>query len=124
MTILGIGGILNDAAAAILKDGNLAAAVEEQKVGRQRTTGELPKKSIETCLQLAQVSASEVDCVALVRPFGQHPQSDLHLEIRAHFPTSRLVIVEHHPAHAPSAFCPSPSEDATVLTLHPRGCLS
>ena len=35
MIILGIGGILGDAATAIVKDGQLVAAVEEVKVSRQ-----------------------------------------------------------------------------------------
>ena len=42
MIILGIGGVLNDAAAALLKDGVLAAAVEQKKVARTHRPGELP----------------------------------------------------------------------------------
>ncbi len=42
MTILGIGGILGDAATAIVKDGQLVAAVEEIKVSRQYRVGGLP----------------------------------------------------------------------------------
>ncbi len=50
MIILGIGGILGDAASAILKDGKLMAAIEESKLVRRRThwggTSELPEHSI------------------------------------------------------------------------------
>jgi predicted NodU family carbamoyl transferase len=42
MIILGIGGILGDAATAIAKDGRLIAAVEEVKVSRQYRVGSLP----------------------------------------------------------------------------------
>ncbi len=117
MTILGIGGILSDAACAILKDGKLAAAVEEKKLARQSTSGELPERSLAACLELAKVDAQDVECVALARPFGDGPESSLHLQIRALLPNSRLVVVEHHAAHAASAFYPSPFESATVLTL-------
>jgi carbamoyltransferase len=121
MTILGIGGILSDAACAILKDGKLAAAVEEKKIGRRSTTGEIPEQSLAACLDLARVDAQSVECVALARPFGDGPGSSLHLQIRARFPNSRLVVVEHHAAHAASAFYPSPFERATVLTIDRMG---
>ncbi len=38
MIILGIGGLGGDAACAILKDGELVAAVEESKLARRRNT--------------------------------------------------------------------------------------
>ncbi len=122
MNILGIGGILNDAASALLKDGTLAAAVEESKIARQHNPGELPHHSIEACLQMAKVPRGEVDCVALVRPFPA--ADDLHLDLRAQFPRARLLIVEHQMAHAASAFFASPFEDATVLTLDRAGDFS
>ena len=121
MTILGIGGILSDSACAILKDGRLAAAVEEKKLARRSTAGELPEQSLAACLDLAEVNADSVECVALARPFGDGPGASLHLQIRARFPNSRLVVVEHHAAHAASAFYPSPFETATVLTLDRMG---
>jgi carbamoyltransferase len=41
--------------------------------------------------------------------------------LRARFPNSRIVVVEHHTAHAASAYYPSPFEEATVLTLDRAG---
>ncbi|MGD0500113.1 MAG: carbamoyltransferase C-terminal domain-containing protein [Bryobacteraceae bacterium] len=124
MTILGIGGILGDSASAILKDGELAAAVEESKLVRRRThrdgDGDLPTHSIETCLELARVKPEQVDIVAVVRPV---PGPDFHLKLRARFPASRVVMLGHHLAHAASAYYPSPFEEATVLTLDRRGDL-
>jgi carbamoyltransferase len=127
MTILGIGGILGDAASAILKDGCLAAAVEESKLSRQGLAGAhtgstgLPDQSIEACLALAGVAPGKVDAVAIVRPFAARPEAALHLQLRARFPNSRIVVVEHHAAHAASAYYPSPFEEATVLTLDRAG---
>lgn len=117
MVILGLGGLLNDAACAVLKDGELVAAVEEKKIARRHLPGELPDASIDECLRLAGVRYGEVDCVALVRPFAAGPEAPFHLALRSEFPKSRLVLVEHHAAHAASAFYVSPFEDATVLTL-------
>ncbi len=118
MIILGIGGILGDAASAILRDGELVAAVEESKLVRRRMnwggTDDLPEHSIATCLQLAGATAAQVDAVAVARPI---PNPDFYSKLRAHFPNSRLLVVEHHLAHAASAYYPSPFEAATVLTL-------
>jgi carbamoyltransferase len=121
MVILGIGGILDDAACAVLKDGKLAAAAEQKKVGRRHIPGELPDEAIAACLRLAGTDAERVDCVAVVRPFSEGPESEHHLQLRSRFPNCRFVVVEHHAAHAASAFYPSGFDDATVLTLDRSG---
>ena len=122
MIILGIGGILGDAASVILKDGKLVAAIEESKLVRRRMywrgSGEMPQHSIDECLKLAGASPADVDAVAVVRPV---PDSDFHLKLRARFPQSRLLVLEHHQAHAASAYFPSLFEDANVLTLDRSG---
>ena len=121
MIILGIGGIQGDAAAALLKDGELAAAVEESKLIRQShrgADGQMPEHAIATCLELAGAKPEQVDAVAIVRPL---PETDFHLKLRAQFPKSRIVVLEHHLAHAASAYYPSPFDDATVLTLDRGG---
>src|SRR5580692_6114277 len=122
MIILGIGGILGDAASAILKDGELVAAVEESKLVRRRMywggPEGLPDQSIATCLELAKARPEDVDAVAVVRPV---PESDFLPALREQFPQSRIVLVEHHRAHAASAYYPSPFEQATVLTLDRGG---
>lgn len=121
MIIFGIGGILHDAACAILIDGDLSAAVEQRKIARRHRPGELPEESIATCLRLAGVEPDQVDCVAMVRPLAARPEAPLHMELRARFPNSHLVLVEHQAAHAASAFYASPFEEATVLTLDRSG---
>ncbi len=121
MIILGIGGILNDAAAAVLKDGVLAGAVEQRKVARNTPPGELPEEAIAAVLALARTAPASVDCVAVVRPLAAGPDTALHLELRAKFPNSRIVLVDHHTAHAAAAFYPSPFEQATVVTIDRTG---
>jgi carbamoyltransferase len=121
MNIVGLGGLLNEPACAVLKNGCLASAVEQKKVSRRFEAGELPLEAIESALKLAAIPAAGVDCVALVRPFATGPEGVLHLALRARFPASQLVLVEHHTAHAASAFFASPFEEATVLTLDRMG---
>src|SRR5690349_4838122 len=115
MTVLGIGGLLGDTAAAILKNDELVAAVEESKLARHRAhsrpAGEIPERAIATCLELAGAKHVDVDTVAVARPI---PRSDeFHLQLRAQFPNSRIAIVDHHLAHAASAYFCSPFEEAT-----------
>lgn len=123
MIILGLGGILSDAACAVLRDGELTAAVEERKVARRVVPGELPQSAIAAALEISGITQDQVDAVALVRPFALTPNTSLHTEVRAQFPSARLVIVEHHTAHAASAWYPSPYQDAVVLTLDRGGDL-
>jgi carbamoyltransferase len=121
MIILGIGGILNDAAAAVLNDGVLTSAVEQRKLARRVRPGELPEEAIATTLALAGVTPNDVDCVAIVRPLAAGPETALHLTLRAKFPNSRIVLVDHHTAHAAAAFYASPFNEATVLTIDRAG---
>lgn len=121
MIILGLGGLLNEPACAVLKDGTLASAVEQNKIARRHESGDLPQEAIESALSLARVPREMVDCVALVRPFTTGHESALHLALRAQFPSSRLVLVEHHTAHAASAYFASPFQEAAVLTLDRMG---
>ena len=121
MLILGIGGLLHDGAAALLRDGELVAAMEEEKLLRQTHAGGLPTQAIDGCLQIADATHADLECVALARPLGTGGDPLFHLRLKTLFPKSRIVIVDHHTAHAASAFYPSPFEQATVLTLDRMG---
>ncbi|MEO7143934.1 MAG: carbamoyltransferase C-terminal domain-containing protein [Bryobacteraceae bacterium] len=121
MIILGLGGLVNDAACAILVDGKLAAAVEQKKIAHRQRPGELPAEAIAECLALAGVGPGQVDSVAVARPFADGPDAALHLDLRARFSNSRMLLVDHHAAHAASAFYASPFSEAEVLTLDRAG---
>jgi carbamoyltransferase len=120
MNILGISSSPVDAASALLKGGRLAAAIEEAKISRRRRARALPEESLAECLRLGGLHAEDIDVVALVRPF---PEADLPLQLRVRFPKARIVLLEHHAAHAASAFYASPFTEATVLTLDRFGDL-
>lgn len=122
MTVVGLGGLLKDAACAVLKDGELAAAVEQQKVAPRHLRGGLPQEAIRAALEAAGVRAEEVQAVALARPLGEgHAARHIHLELRREFPQARVVSVDHHRAHAASAYYASPFERATVVALDNAG---
>ncbi len=121
MIVIGLGGLRNDAACALLKNGEILAAVEDVKMTRGHGSGGLPQAAMEECLRLSGATRDQVDSIALVRPIAQGPEAELHLTLRDQFPHAEVVVVEHHMAHAASAFFASPFEDATVLTLDHAG---
>lgn len=121
MLILGIGGWLHDGAAAVLRDGEIVAAIEEEKLRRQAHAPGMPSQAVETCLRIAGAGHSDVDIVALSRPFGQRTETAFHLHLKQLFPKARLVVVDHHDSHAASAFFASPHEKARVVTMDRRG---
>ncbi len=121
MTILGIGAILSDASAALARDGVLLAAVEQKKIARRLRPGELPVEAIESCLEIGGISALQVDCVAVARPVARNAQTEFLEDLRHRFPNARVVAVDHHLAHAASAYYASGFEEATVLTLDRSG---
>ena len=120
MNILGIGGVLTDAAAVIIKGGEIAAAAEEAKLTRRPEAGQLPEASVAACLAIAGLTADDIDYVALARPLPSG--SALPVALRR-FSKARVVSIDHHAAHAASAFFPSPFNDATVITLDREGDL-
>jgi carbamoyltransferase len=121
MKIVGLGGLLNDPACIVLKEGKLSAAVEQKKVARRWRAGELPQEALDSALDLARLTPEQVDIVALARPLSEQGDSTLHVDLRDLFPSARVVVVEHHLAHAASAFYVSGFDEATVLTLDRSG---
>ena len=121
MLIVGLGGIQSDAACAVLRDGKLAAAAEERENSPASHAREIPEQALASCLAIAGATSEQVDYVALVQPFAGNPAHAFHLELRSRFPNAQIVVVEHHAAHAASAYYPSPFDDATVLTLDGAG---
>jgi len=121
MVILGLGGLLGNASCAVLKNGEIQAAIEENKLVRTPSRSGLPEAAIGECLRLTQSTPADVECAAVVRPFSRGRESDFHLALRSQFPKAEIIVVEHHQAHAASAFFASPFDEATVLTLDHAG---
>src|SRR5467141_3783055 len=77
MYILGINAYHGDAAAAIIRDGKLLAAVEEERFNRFKHCAGFPAESIRYCLQAAGIEISEVDHIGISRD----PSAHLHKKI-------------------------------------------
>jgi carbamoyltransferase len=119
--ILGLGGLLGDPACCVLKDGEISSAVEQTKVSRQDRPGSFPNEAFQIALQIAAVKQDQIDCVAIARPFSVGPESAVQLSLRAKFPTSEIVVVEHHVAHAASSYYASGFQSASVLSIDRAG---
>ncbi|MFN0165889.1 MAG: carbamoyltransferase C-terminal domain-containing protein [Bryobacteraceae bacterium] len=120
MLILGIGGVLRSASAAVLRDGQILAAIEEDKLNREHRSGELPLASILECLRISAAAPAQVDYVAITRPVSPGG-TQLQPQLRALFPAARMIVVDHHAAHAAAAYFASPFDSASVLTLDRSG---
>ncbi len=118
MNIVGIGGVLGNSAAVVIKDGTLAAAIEEAKADRRAQAGKLPEAAIAACLEIAGLKPAEIQYVAVARPVPPGPGLPVALRM---FPNARIILVDHHEAHAASAFFASPFDSATVIALDRAG---
>jgi carbamoyltransferase len=65
MDILGINYIFHDSSACIVSDGILLAAIEEERLSREKHSQEFPKLAIARCLELAGLKTSEISHIAI-----------------------------------------------------------
>ncbi|QQQ73467.1 carbamoyltransferase [Saccharothrix sp. 6-C] len=134
---------MHDAAACLVADGELVAAVEEERFNRIKKTNRFPTGAVRACLDLAGVRPRDVDAVgyyfdqdlldlglltfqvaAPVRP-GTSGLDLLRDRLRTRFDwdiaPDRVVFARHHLAHAWSSFARSGMADALVVVMDGRG---
>ncbi len=85
MYILGINAYHGDAAAALIKDGRLIAAVEEERFNRIKHCAGFPTQSIQYCLRAAGVDIEQIEHVGISR------DPSAHLHKKPLFAAMRLV---------------------------------
>src|SRR5215213_312637 len=90
MYILGINAYHGDAAAAIIKDGRLIAAVEEERFNRFKHSAGFPAQSIQYCLDAAGITLADLDHVGISRD----PSAHLHKKIL--FAATRVASLARH----------------------------
>jgi carbamoyltransferase len=61
--ILGVSAFYHDAAAALLRDGEIIAAAQEERFSRRKIDERFPARAIEFCLRFARIQASQLDAV-------------------------------------------------------------
>lgn len=147
MYILGLSCHYHDSAAALLKDGLLIAASEEERFSRKKHDYGFPDKAIDFCLTQAGITAKDLDYVVFyekpLRKFERILLSTLQMFPQSYkvfresmvtwfneklwikgtiltkldIPDEKLLFVEHHLSHAASAFFCSPYEESAILTV-------
>ena len=144
--ILGISCFYHDAAAALLKDGDIIAAAQEERFTRKKHDFSFPANAVKFCLGEAGISIGDVEYVAFYdKPFIKFERIlETYL---AYAPAGfrsflkavplwikkklwmkevikkelgfagTMIFPEHHESHAASAFFPSPYREAAILTM-------
>ncbi|HEY4242248.1 MAG TPA: carbamoyltransferase N-terminal domain-containing protein [Kofleriaceae bacterium] len=145
--VLGVSGEYHDAAAALVVDGTIVAAIQEERLSRIKNDASLPIHAAEACLRFAGIDAGALDRVVFYEEPVEKLERVLVSTLRTYprslrqFPRAlgaqlggkvwvmdrlaealgverdRVGAVSHHRAHAASAFFASPYEDAAVLTV-------
>jgi carbamoyltransferase len=70
VNILGISAFYHDSAAAIVADGRLVAAIQEERLSRKKHDSSFPRRAIEACLAQANLQLAEIDFVVFYdKPF-------------------------------------------------------
>jgi carbamoyltransferase len=150
MRVLGVNAVFHDPAAALVVDGQVVAAAEEERFTRRKhgkppvpfATWELPERSAAWCLAEAGLAPDELDAVAysydpaLAPPLEADPTANgweglrsLYAERAPMFLRTVLPgldpacvrFVPHHVAHAASAHLAAPYPSSSVLVLDGRG---
>jgi len=151
MNILGLSYYYHDSAAALLQDGELVAATEEERISRVKHDSGFPKLAIDYCLQTGGITTHDLDYVCFYeKPFikfermllsamATFPRSAAvfresmqrwisdKLWIKSmmsrelRVPSSKILFCDHHMSHAASSFFTSPFEEAAILTVDGAG---
>ncbi len=145
MYILGISCYYHDSGAALLKDGKLVAAAEEERFNRKKHYSEFPKLAVEYCLEEAGITIDDVDYICFYeKPLVKFSRiletilarwpltywnwvksmpvwllTKLHIgrTIQRELDTDKdIYFCKHHLSHAASAFLVSPYENAAIIT--------
>ena len=148
--VLGVNFGTHDAAAALVHDGRVLAAAEEERFTRHKHTKDYPQHAIDFCLERGSVGLEDLHAVAFFTVPVRHlllpvansaaalPRSlaslasDLgkygasrdrlrRLGVRTGRRSRGVTAIGHHAAHAASSYLVSPFENATVVTLDGRG---
>src|SRR6201997_1358953 len=150
MNILGINAYHGNASAAIVCDGRLIAAVEEERFNRVKYAAGFPAQAIRYCLKTAGLTLNEIDHVAVPRdPYARLATKIFYAVRMPSFARERAKVlvkfqgipealaqafdidpkklrakfhrIEHHQAHLASSFYCSPFERAALLSADGLG---
>ena len=151
MNVLGLSFYYHDSSAALVRDGVLVAAAEEERFSRLKHDSGFPHLAIRFVLAQAGLTVHDVDYVVFYeKPFvkfermllsamATFPRSAAvfresmqrwvtdklwiksHLKKELDVPSSKLLFADHHMSHAASSFFTSPFEESAILTVDGAG---
>src|SRR3984893_140240 len=150
MNILGINAYHGNASAALVCDGRLVAAVEEERFNRVKYAAGFPAAAVRYCLKQAGITLSDIDHVAVPRnPYARLATKLFYAIQMPSFARERARVmtkftgipealaqafdsdpgnlkakfhrIEHHQAHLASSYFVSPFEDAALLSADGLG---
>ena len=150
MVILGINAFHGDASAAIVVDGQLIAAAEEERFNRIKHSAGFPRRAIAYCLAAAGVKPSEIDHLVVPRdPMARFAKKLFYAARMPRLALNRLAVwqrlatvqeqlagafdigpesvkaqvhrIEHHQAHLASAYFVSPFDSAALFSVDGLG---
>lgn len=150
MRILGISCYFHDASAALIHDGEIIAAVEEERFTRKKHDSRFPTKAIRHCLAAGNIKAAELDMVCFYeKPLrklerivatgkqwkeqsGEYVQSQLTQLVHERLFLKDILrdefgyegpisYTDHHLAHAACAYYTSPFDNAALMTVDAVG---
>jgi carbamoyltransferase len=146
ITILGLSAYYHDSAAALLRDGEIIAAAQEERFTRKRHDAGFPSHAAAYCLKEAGLAAADLDHVVfydkpiltferLLETYLDFAPAGFRSFLQA-MPVwmkqklwtkerigkelgieSPVLFTQHHESHAASAFFPSPFDSAAILTV-------
>jgi carbamoyltransferase len=147
--VLGVNAVFHDPAAALVVDGEIVAATEEERFSRRKhgkqpvafSTWELPEQAARWCLEHAGVEPAELDAVAYsydpaLAPATSDVMDELWEGLRTLYvrraprflatslpglDPATVRFVPHHVAHAASAYAAAGWSDCATLVLDGRG---
>jgi carbamoyltransferase len=150
MRVLGVNAVFHDPSAALVVDGRIVAAAEEERFSRRKhgkrpvpwSTWELPEQAIRWCLDEAGLKPEDIDaigysfdpglCVDLDGLGLTDPGDAVRTDYARRAPRflaaalpgldpDKVQFVQHHVAHAASAGLAAPYEQSACLVLDGRG---
>lgn len=146
MYILGISSYYHDSAAALIKDGAVINAFEEERFSRIKHDNNFPIQALNTCLSNENISINNIDVIAYyekplrkferildtfiqtypnaLKPFligiPEWLQIKINIESNIRKRTGfrgKILFIPHHTSHAAATFFPSPFTSAAVMTI-------
>lgn len=125
MNILGVKVMGHDPGAAVIASDGRIVAISEERLNRIKHSFEIfPEKSIPYCLNALELKPADIGLIVLEQ-VGRKWIVDIKKIFLEHvsnqFPNARIEIINHHDAHAASAFFCSPFKEAAILIYDGAG---